>query len=96
MNSTAEVQALAIEHVAEPNGVCSRCAVEAEFSQLQGHHLQAPQEVVQIFDIEEIAEREVRAKEFVSADALIVVDEIAASVEDQLAPINFDPHRVMG
>lgn len=86
----AESHALAFERFPQPGGVFVRSGVEPELSDLQDNELEAFDGARLRFDIGEVHQREVVAELLMSADALIVVQEIPTAIEDQPTAIDFD------
>jgi hypothetical protein len=86
---------LAAERRLEPERVPAVRSVEAKVPNLHGHQPQTLQASRGRIQSGEVQEGEVATKGFVAADALVVVQEIAAAVEDELVPIYLEAHRVV-
>ena len=80
---------------------CSSCGISGwgvvhpEMTDLCRRHVQGKKPACPGIDLREIHESQVAAKGLVSADAFIIVQKVAAPVQDELAPVYFDRLHVM-
>ena len=63
---------------------------------LERRDLQPTQRLVGHIEGQEVHQREISPVLFVTPDAFVVVDEVAAPVEDWLAPVDLDPLGMVG
>src|ERR1051325_6874806 len=86
----AETAPLPIQHTTQPTRIGWRGAIEAESAKLERDHCQRVKRAALPAQCRQIHEHEVAAKGFVACDALVVRDEVAASVQDQPTVVDFD------
>src|SRR5689334_15769672 len=91
----AELRTLAVDHSSEPTRILRRGTSQAKVANLQRTHRKLDQPPARDVEGEEVHEGEIGAELPVSRDPLVVVEEIAASVEDRPAGANLDRLRVM-
>ena len=94
-NACSEAATLSVQSLQYPSSIGRRGGVEAHSTNLQRHHLESSEHSVGGADCREVHEHEVVAEFFVAADALVVVDEVAAAIEDRPVAIDFDGFEVM-
>ena len=95
LDEAAESVADAAERVSEPVHAPFVDAAHLEPSHLHRHHGQAREPARGEFERREIHEPEVAAIPAMAGDALVVVDEIAAAVENEPVTIHLDGADVM-
>ena len=95
LDRRSELQADAGEPVSQPPGILGRGPVQSQLSQLHRRHAQVAQLPADRVEGREIHEREVGPVLLVPEDPLVVVDEVAAAVEDKPVAIDLDRARMM-
>src|SRR3990172_670515 len=85
-----------IENIRDPSGITGRGVVHPKMTHLRGYHSQGKKLACLRIHLSEIHEPEVGAKRLISADSFIVVQKVAATVEDELAAVHLDRFQVMG
>ncbi len=91
----AERTALSVQDVAQPVCVFMRRAVQPEISDLQRRHLELDQPSVRRVYARKIHQHQIVPEFLVSLDAFVIVQEIAAAIEDRLFLVDFDPLRMV-
>src|SRR5664279_3670313 len=91
----AERRAFAIERPAHPLDIGSRCWNKLKTPDLKHREFETRKMSGQGIETGEIHHGEIAAKFLVAANALIVIQEVAASVEDQSILVYFDGFRVV-
>ena len=93
---SAELGALAVQNVGQPNRILSGRAVQLEPSDLEWYQFEVDQPAARGVKPRKAHQRKLAAKLLVPANALVFVDEIAAPVKDRLVAIDFDRLGMMG
>src|ERR1019366_8952370 len=84
-----------LERPLHPFDVLPRRAVKPELPDLKRDDLERSEVSGSRFDICEIHQRQVAAKFFVAADAFIIIEEVAATIENEPLMGDFDGLRMM-
>ena len=94
-DASLELQTFPPERLLHPLGVLPRRAVKPELPDLKRDDLECGEISGRRFDIHEIHKRQIAAIFFVPADPLIIIEEIAATIENEPLVVDFDGLRMM-
>ena len=84
-----------MQYVAQPFGINFRGPIEPEIAKLERDHRQALKRAVFRTQHRQVHQHQIVPKRLVTFDALVIRDEIAATVQDEPAVVNFDAFRMM-
>jgi len=89
---------LAVEHLGAPGGIVVAAALQTHRPDANGDDVEPLELPITCADTSEVHEREIVSEPelLVAADAFVVIDQVAAAVEDELAAIDLDCLRVVG
>src|SRR6185369_7358127 len=90
-----ELRTLLVDQLSEPARVVGRCTPQTKVTNPQRSHCKLDQPPARDVEGEEVHEGEIGAVLLVSRDPFVVVEEVAASVDDRPAGANLDRLRVM-
>ena len=91
-----EAGAFPVENGAEPTRIGRRGALHAKMLHPGRDELEPQEPPAPGLQLWQVHEPELAPELLVAADAFVVVDEIAAAVEDEPVPVDFDRLRMMG
>jgi hypothetical protein len=90
-----EPLAFPLQRLLPPLDVLSRRAAKPKFPDLKGDDLERSEISGRRFDICEIHQRQVVAIFFVSTDAFLIIEEVAATIENEPLMVDLDGLRMM-
>src|SRR5262249_25610648 len=93
--SRAERRAEPVQQIAEPLRVFGRSAVQSESPDLHGDQSRFQQLALPRIYLQQVHERQVAAELLIAANALIVAQEISATIEDQSLAVDLDGFHMM-
>lgn len=92
--SRAKGRGCTVERPLEPSGVVKGSATEAELPKLKRHQLQSFERAARA-KLGQVHEDQIAAIFLVTGDSLVIVDEVAAAVEDEPVAIHLNGPRMM-
>src|SRR6266568_9009489 len=95
LNAGAELFSLPVESFPEPLRTRHGGAGNSELSYLGRHEPQGGEPAVSGVHAHEIHQSQIAAKLLVAADSFIVVDKVAAAIDDRFSPVDFDSLHVV-
>src|SRR5271166_1820538 len=94
-DARAELPAFTVERLLHPPNVGGGCGDKLKTPDLKHREFETSKGPSQRLELREIHNGEIATKFFVAANALIIIQEVAASVEDQSIFVYFDGFRVV-
>ena len=91
-----ELPAFTIECLLQPNDIRIGCGNKLKASNLQGHQFEICEIPCEAIEAGEIHQREIASEFLVTANAFVIVQKVATTVEDGLILVDFDRFRMMG
>ena len=90
-NACSQWLAFAIQRARKPFRIGTRRAIEAHVADLEWNHLEADERAVIDPDRREVHQYEIITEFLVSGYPFVIVNEVAAAIENELAAMDFDP-----